>query len=125
FFMVRHSFYPFRVIKINIFFYYLFGSFACFGVAWGRAASKSAKCSKHRICPAALCIVESPKGVSPSGSHGTVLESLPSYGSSCLITKVSIPLRTCDTYGRTNFQCANKSGRLVYFICNHLIDAIL
>src|SRR5690606_42106774 len=72
-----------------------------------------------------LPTVESPKGVSPSGSHGTVLESLPSYGSSCLITKVSIPLRTCDTYGRTNFQCANKSGRLVYFICNHLIDAIL
>src|SRR5690606_23997846 len=76
-------------------------------------------------CSSGLRTVESPKGVSPSGSHGTVLESLPSYGSSCLITKVSIPLWNCDTYGRTNFQWANKSGRFVYFICNHLIDAIL
>ena len=35
-----------------------------------------------------LHLIESRKGISPSRSHGTVRESLPSYGSSCLITKV-------------------------------------
>jgi hypothetical protein len=29
------------------------------------------------------------------------------------------------TYGRTNFQCANKSGRIVYFCFNHFTEAIL
>ncbi len=33
-------------------------------------------------------IVESRKGVSSVSSHGTVRESLPSYGSCCLITNV-------------------------------------
>ena len=48
-----------------------------------------------------LPAVESPKGVSPLGSHGTVLESLPSHGSSCLITNVFLH----DGY--TNFQTLN------------------
>ena len=34
------------------------------------------------------CPIESREGISPSRSHGTVLETLASHGSSCLITKV-------------------------------------
>jgi len=35
-------------------------------------------------------VIESRRGISPSRSHGTVLETLASHGSSCLITKVKL-----------------------------------
>jgi hypothetical protein len=53
-----------------------------------------------------LATVESPKGVAPLGPHGTVRESLPSYGSSCLITKVRIRVQ------RTNLGCTNFSAQI-------------
>ena len=66
-----------------------------------------------------LWLIESREGISPSRSHGTVLESLPSHGSSCLITKVQ------TLYGFTNFQCGKSKGDSLYFLCNHLKEAIL
>ena len=67
----------------------------------------------------ALSIIESREGISPSRSHGTVLETLASHGSSCLITKVLL------LYGFTNFQCGKRKGDSLYFFFNHLKDAIL
>ena len=43
-------------------------------------------------------LIGSCEGISPLHSHGTVLETLASHGSSCLITNVIIH------YGCTNFQ---------------------
>ncbi len=43
---------------------------------------------EHHCRQNACHIIESREGISPSRSHGTVLETLASHGSSCLITKV-------------------------------------
>ena len=83
---------------------------------------KPGLCKSKLSCfsrPTALPTVESPKGVSLLGSHGTVRESLPSYGSSCLITNVFLH------YGYTNFQCANKFGLSAYFCLSHFTLASL
>ena len=56
-------------------------------------------------------IVESRKGVSPLRSHGTVRESLPSYGSSCLITNVFLhfgytnSLAVISSHSNQSSQC--------------------
>ena len=64
-------------------------------------------------------LIESRKGISPSRSHGTVLETLTSHGSSCLITKV------CTLYGFTNCQCGKSKGDSLYFFRNHRTEAFL
>src|SRR5665647_3796190 len=64
-------------------------------------------------------IVESHKGVAPLCSHRTVRESLPSHGSSCLITNVLLH------YGCTNCQCGNKRGFSLYFCFSHFTAAFL
>jgi hypothetical protein len=53
--------------------------------------------------------VESPKGVSPLGSHGTVRESLPSYGSSCLITNVFLHYGYTNCLAVISFQIKKSS----------------
>ena len=57
-------------------------------VVWKKSVVNFSLLSEENLSGRALLPVESPKGVSPLGSHGTVLESLPSHGSSCLITNV-------------------------------------
>ena len=66
-----------------------------------------------------LTIIESREGISPSRSHGTVLETLASHGSSCSITKVLL------LYGFTNCQCGKRKGVSLCFFFSHLKDALL
>jgi hypothetical protein len=53
--------------------------------------------------------VESPKGVTPLGSHGTVRESLPSYGSSCSITNVFLHYGYTNLLAVISFQIKRSS----------------
>lgn len=66
-----------------------------------------------------LAVIESREGISPSRSHGTVLETLASHGSSCSITTVLL------LYGFTNCQCGKSKGDSLNFFCNHLNEAFL
>ena len=79
----------------------------------------STRISDYTSQPNKIMAIESREGISPLRSHGTVLESLPSHGSSCLITKVQ------TLYGFTNFQCGKSKGDSFYFLCNLVIGCDL
>ena len=67
---------------------------------------------KYRLL--ALVVIGSGEGISPSPSHGTVRESLDSYGSSCLVTKV------VNLHGCTTAQWGKSAGFCRYLPRSHL-----
>lgn len=98
----------------------LVSTFICRSLSVGNDCQELSKinfvCSCLSVCRFKLALIWSRKGISPPRSHGTVLETLASHGSSCLITNVLLH------HGYTNFQCGYWLW--FYFITiNHRISA--